>query len=173
MISMSQPSRWGTPSRQHRTKTFLRIDSENSICLIPRRLLTSQALEDREPGDELSPALALKSPPNRRRTRTCAFANRENVGRVDHPSIMLRRSQKWNGVYKLIVRLGATANKKERNCPRLSNFSELRAMHAARSDDEGSPIFGARAHRDRKQGSEQLLISFLVRTALEPATRPL
>jgi len=33
-------------------------------------------------------------------------------------------------------------------------------MHAARSDDEGtSPILGARAHRDRKQGSEQLLIS--------------
>ncbi len=42
-------------------------------------------------------------------------------------------------------------------------------MHAARSDDEGtSPILGARAHRDRKQGSEQLLISLLVRTALEP-----
>jgi hypothetical protein len=47
-------------------------------------------------------------------------------------------------------------------------------MHAARSDDEGtSPILGARVHRDHKQGSEQLLISLLVRTALEPATRPL
>ena len=34
------------------------------------------------------------------------------------PSIMLRRGQKWNGGYKLIVRLGATANKKERSCPR-------------------------------------------------------
>src|SRR5712671_3996739 len=34
------------------------------------------------------------------------------------PSIMLRRGQKWNGGYKLIVRLGATANEKERSCPR-------------------------------------------------------
>jgi hypothetical protein len=34
------------------------------------------------------------------------------------PSIMLRRGQKWNGGYKLTVRLGATANKKERSCPR-------------------------------------------------------
>jgi hypothetical protein len=34
------------------------------------------------------------------------------------PSIMLRRGQKWNGGYKLIVRLGATANKKKRSCPR-------------------------------------------------------
>jgi hypothetical protein len=32
----------------------------------------------------------------------------------------------------------------------------LRAMHAARSDDEGSsPILAARVHRDRKQASEQ------------------
>ena len=31
------------------------------------------------------PALALRSPANRRGTRTCVFANRENVGRVDHP----------------------------------------------------------------------------------------
>jgi hypothetical protein len=60
--------------------------------------------------------------------------------------------------------LGATANKKERNCPRfLSSFSALGAI-AARSDDEGtSPILGARVHRDRKQGSEQLLISLLAR----------
>jgi hypothetical protein len=35
------------------------------------------------------------------------------------PSIMLRRGQKWNGGYKLIVRLGVTANEKERSCPRL------------------------------------------------------
>lgn len=35
------------------------------------------------------------------------------------PSIMLRRGQKWNDGYKLIVRLGATANEKERSCPRL------------------------------------------------------
>jgi hypothetical protein len=35
------------------------------------------------------------------------------------PSILLRRSQKWNGGYKLVVRLGAAANKKERSCPRL------------------------------------------------------
>jgi hypothetical protein len=34
------------------------------------------------------------------------------------PSIMLRRGQKWNGGYKLIVRLGATANEKERSCLR-------------------------------------------------------
>jgi hypothetical protein len=34
------------------------------------------------------------------------------------PSIMLRRGQKWNGSYKFIVRLSATANKKERSCPR-------------------------------------------------------
>ena len=47
-------------------------------------------------------------------------------------------------------------------------------MHAARSDNEGAfPILGARAHRDRKQGSGQLSISLLVRKALEPATRPL
>jgi hypothetical protein len=53
-------------------------------------------------------------------------------------------------------------------------FFGVGAVHAARSDDEGaSPIFGTRAHRDRKQVSEQLLISLLVRTALEPATRPL
>src|SRR5712664_523222 len=89
------------------------------------------------------------------------------------PSIMLRRGQKWNGGYKLIVRLGATANKKERSCPRflIVEFFGARAMHAARSDNEGTfPILGARA---RKQGSEQLSISLLVRTALEPATRPL
>jgi hypothetical protein len=34
------------------------------------------------------------------------------------PSIMHRRDQKWNGGYKLIVRLGATANEKKRSCPR-------------------------------------------------------
>jgi len=34
------------------------------------------------------------------------------------PSIMLRRGQKWNGGYRLIVRLGATANEKERSCLR-------------------------------------------------------
>lgn len=93
------------------------------------------------------------------------------------PSIMLRRGQKWNGGYKLIVRLGATANKKEKSCPRfliVEFFGVRGAMHAARSDDEGTfPILGARAHRDRKQGSEQVLISLLVQTALEPATRPL
>jgi hypothetical protein len=75
------------------------------------------------------------------------------------PSIMLRRSQKWNGGFKLIVRLGATANKKERSCPRflIVEFFGVRAMHAARSENEGTfPILGARAHRDRKQGSEQL-----------------
>jgi hypothetical protein len=33
-------------------------------------------------------------------------------------SIMLRRGQKWNGGHKLIVRLGATANEKERSCQR-------------------------------------------------------
>jgi len=92
------------------------------------------------------------------------------------PNIMLRRGRQWNGGYKLVVRLGATANKKERSCPRflIVEFFGVRAVHEARSDDEGaSPIFGARARRDRKQASEQLLISLLVRTALEPATRPL
>jgi hypothetical protein len=56
------------------------------------------------------------------------------------PSIMLRRGQKWNGGYKLIVRLGATANKKERSCPRflIVEFFALGALHAARSDDEGT-----------------------------------
>ena len=34
------------------------------------------------------------------------------------PNIMLRRGRKWNGGYNLIVRLGVTANKKERSCPR-------------------------------------------------------
>jgi hypothetical protein len=46
------------------------------------------------------------------------FANRENVGRVDHPEHHAQARPKWNGGYKLIVRLGATANKKERSCPR-------------------------------------------------------
>jgi hypothetical protein len=72
--------------------------------------------------------------------------------------------------------LGATAHKKERSCPRflIVEFFGVGAMHAARSGDEGtSPIVGARVHRDHKQGSDQLLISLLVRTALEPVTRPL
>jgi hypothetical protein len=30
------------------------------------------------------------------------------------PSIMLRRGQKWNDGYKLIARLGATANEKKK-----------------------------------------------------------
>jgi hypothetical protein len=66
------------------------------------------------------PALALRSPANRRGTRTCVFANRENVGRVDHPEHHAQARPKWNGGYKLIVRLGATANEKERSCPRFS-----------------------------------------------------
>jgi hypothetical protein len=41
------------------------------------------------------------------------FANRENVGRVDHPEHHAQARPKWNGGYKFIVRLGATANKKE------------------------------------------------------------
>ena len=41
-------------------------------------------------------------------------------------------------------------------------FFGVTAMHAARSDDEG----GARVCRDRKQGSDQLLISFLVRSPI-------
>jgi hypothetical protein len=66
--------------------------------------------------------------------------------------IMLKRGQKWNGGYELIVRLGVTANERERNCPRflIVKFSALRAMHAALSDDEGtSPILEARVHRGR------------------------
>jgi hypothetical protein len=35
---------------------------------------------------------------------------------------MVRRGRKWNDGYKLIVRLGATANKKERNWPRFLIF---------------------------------------------------
>ena len=42
-------------------------------------------VEDRKLGEELSPAIALRSPATRRGTCTCVFANRENVGRVDHP----------------------------------------------------------------------------------------
>jgi hypothetical protein len=34
------------------------------------------------------------------------------------PNIMLRRGRKWNGGYNLIVRLGVTANRKERSCSR-------------------------------------------------------
>src|SRR5260370_38902862 len=75
-------------------------------------------VEDCELGEELSPALALRSPATRRGTRTCVFANRENVGRVDHPEHHTQARPKWNGGYKLVVRLGATANKKERSCPR-------------------------------------------------------
>jgi len=43
LISMPQPSQWGTPSRQHHTKAFFRTDCGNSIRLMPRRLLTSPA----------------------------------------------------------------------------------------------------------------------------------
>jgi len=50
------------------------------------------------------------------------FASRENVGRVDHPEHHAQARPKWNGGYKLIVRLGATANKKERSCPRFLIF---------------------------------------------------
>jgi hypothetical protein len=60
-------------------------------------------------------------------------------------SIMPRRGPKWNGGYRLIVRLGATANEKERSRPRFPIVEVLgvRAMHAARSDDEGtSSILG-------------------------------
>ena len=112
-------------------------------------------------------------PATRRATRTCVFANPENVGRVDHPEHHAQARPKWNGGCKLIVRLGATAHKKERSCPRflIVEFFGVGAMHAARSGDEGtSPIVGARVHRDRKQGSDQLLISLLVRKALEPVT---
>ena len=93
------------------------------------------------------------------------------------PNIMLRRGRKWNGGYNLIVRLGVTANKKERSCPRflIVEFFGVRgdAAQPALTMKALSPILEARAHRDRKQGSEQLSISLLVRTALEPATRPL
>jgi len=57
-------------------------------------------------------------PATRRATRTCVFANPENVGRVDHPEHHAQARPKWNGGCKLIVRLGATAHKKERSCPR-------------------------------------------------------
>ena len=51
--------------------------------------------------------------------RALAFSPIEKMSDVlIIPSIMLRRRQKWNGGDKLIVRLGATANKKERSCPR-------------------------------------------------------
>jgi len=70
------------------------------------------------------------------------------------PSIMLRWRLEWNGGYKLIVRLGATANKKERSCPRflIVEFFGVRR-------DTRSPLwpwrhfsrFEARAHRDRKR----------------------
>src|ERR1700681_2679733 len=64
------------------------------------------------------PALALRSPCDPMRYTPLRFANRENVGRVDHPEHHAQARPKWNGGYKLIVRLGATANKKERSCPR-------------------------------------------------------
>jgi hypothetical protein len=47
------------------------------------------------------------------------FANRENVGPVDHPEHHAQARPKWNRGYKLIVRLDATANKREGSCPRL------------------------------------------------------
>src|ERR1700737_505709 len=59
------------------------------------------------------PALALRSPCDPMRYTPLRFANRENVGRVDHPEHHAQARPKWNGGYKLIVRLGATANKKE------------------------------------------------------------
>jgi hypothetical protein len=64
------------------------------------------------------PALALRSPCDPMRYTPLRFANRENVGRVDHPEHHAQARPKWNGGYKFIVRLGATANKKERSCPR-------------------------------------------------------
>ena len=64
------------------------------------------------------------------------------------PNIMLRRGRKSNGGYNLIVRLGVTANKKERSCPRF-----LIVECAQPSDHEAlPPRLEARAHRDRKQG---------------------
>jgi hypothetical protein len=59
------------------------------------------------------PALALRPPCDPMRYTPLRFANRENVGRVDHPEHHAQARPKWNGGYKLIVRLGATANKKE------------------------------------------------------------
>src|SRR6266849_1219576 len=90
------------------------------------------------------------------------------------PSIMLRRGRSGtaaiNSSYDWVPR--RTKRKEAARGFRLSIFLALGAMHAARSDDEGtSPILGARVHRDRKQGSE-LFIS-LLRTELVPATRPL
>jgi hypothetical protein len=60
----------------------------------------------------LSQALALRSPATSLGTHTCVFANRVDVGGVDHPEHYAQAKPKWNGGYKLIVRLGATANKK-------------------------------------------------------------
>ena len=69
------------------------------------------------------------------------------------PNIMLRRGRKWNGGYNLIVRLGVTANKKERSCPRFLIVEFFGwAMRAARSDHEAlPPRLEARAHRDRNR----------------------
>jgi hypothetical protein len=79
-------------------------------------------------------ALSCRGCATRRDTRTCVFANREDVGRVDHPEHHAQARPKWNGGYKLIVRSGATANEKKRSCPR----------------------FGG-VYYDRKQGFELLI----------------
>jgi hypothetical protein len=52
---------------------------------IPSFALAATRAEDRELGGELSPAFALRSSATKRGTCTCVFANRENVGPVDHP----------------------------------------------------------------------------------------
>jgi len=67
----------------------------------------------------------------------CVFSNRENIGSVDHPEHNARARPNWNSGQKLIVRLGATANKKERRS--YPHFCLL-SVFGAKCDARG-PLF--------------------------------
>jgi hypothetical protein len=88
----------------------------------------------------------------------CVFANRENIGSVDHPEHHARARPNWNGGQELVVRLGAMANKKERrNYPHflLVEFFGAKGDDAARS----SPDLLALTHRLTWSHREPVAIS--------------
>ena len=90
-------------------------------------------VEYRKLVEELSPAIALRSlRPDE--VHALAFSLIEKMSDVlIIPSIMLRQGLEWNGSYKLIVRLGVTANKKKRSCPRVSIVGFFGVRGVARS----------------------------------------
>jgi len=57
----------------------------------------------------------------------------EIAERLDYPEHHAQESPNWNGGYKLIVRLGGTANKKERSCAQLSKRTTPSILGRSRS----------------------------------------